>query len=256
MIIDAHVHFDERVDGTAVGAAAELARQAAAANIDRVVALHLDLQPWSAEEVAAAIAPHPAISAFINVHPEHAGAQERLREGIERLGFIGLKLHPRLQEFPVDGEATVRLVRFAGELGVPVLIDAFPDGTHLMQGFEPLRYATLARQCPGTRMIWAHMGGHHVIDFMMLAKRLSNVHFDMSYSLLYFRGSAIPMNMVYAMRSMRFDRIFYGSDYPDRPLGESLQASREVLQSYGVNEDELARLLGGNASRFFGWDTP
>lgn len=253
MIIDAHLHFDERVDGTAAGAAGELARQMAEAGIARVVALHLEMQPWSPQEVAAAIAPHPGIHAFVNVHPGRDGAERALREAVERLGFIGLKLHPRLQEFPVDGEATVRLVRFAGELGIPVLIDAFPDGTHLMQGFDALRYAALARECPGTRIIWAHMGGHHVLDFMMLAKRLPNVFMDMSYSLLYFRGSAVPMNMVYAMRSMRFERIFYGSDYPDRPLGESLQASLEVLRTHGVGEADLGKLLAGNACRFFGW---
>jgi predicted TIM-barrel fold metal-dependent hydrolase len=196
MIVDAHLHFDERVDGTAAGAAAELARQMRLSGIDHVVALHLEMQGWSPEEVATAIAPYPGIHAFVNIHPEHEGAEQKLRYAIERLEFIGLKLHPRLQEHRVDSEATVKLVRLAGELGVPVLIDAFPDGTHLMQGFDCLSYAAVARQCPNTRIIWAHMGGHHVLDFMMLAKRLPNVYMDTSYSLLYYRGSAVPANMV------------------------------------------------------------
>ena len=223
------------------------------AGINHVIALHLEMQPWSAEEVSAAIAPYPGIHAFVNVHPEQEGADLKFRNAIERLGFIGLKLHPRLQDHPVDSENTVKLVRLAGKLGVPVLIDAFPDGTHLMQGFDHLRYAELARQCTGTRIIWAHMGGHHVLDFMMLAKRLPNVYMDMSYSLLYYRSSAVPMNMVYAMRSMRFDKIFYGSDYPDRSLIESLNSSIEVLRANGVGEPELRKLLSGNACRFFGW---
>lgn len=254
MTIDAHVHLDEKVDGTARGAADELARQAREAGVARVLALHLQTQPWTAEDVAAAIAPHSNIRAFINVHPQHPDAGVQLRRGVEELGFVGLKLHPRLQEFVVDSEATVQLVRKAGELGVPVLVDAFPDGTHLMQGFDPIRYANLARQCPGTRIIWAHMGGHHVIDFMMLAKRLPNVHLDCSYSLLYYRGSAVPANMVYAMRSMRFERIFYGSDYPDRALPLSLRESVAVLDSLGVSEQERARLLHDNAKAFFGWE--
>lgn len=252
MIIDAHLHLDEKVDGTAAGAARELARQANEAGISRVLALHLETQPWTAQEVSAAIAPYPAIRAFINVHPGKPGAARALRDGIERFGFIGLKLHPRLQEFGVDDEPTVRLVQLAGEMGVPVLVDAFPDGTHLMQGFSPVRYATLARRCPQTRIIWAHMGGHHVLDFMMLAKRLPNVHFDISYSLLYYRSSGVPADMIYAMRSMRFERIFYGSDYPDRPLGASLRLSLDVLESQ-LTPDELEKIMAGNALRFFGW---
>jgi predicted TIM-barrel fold metal-dependent hydrolase len=253
MIIDAHIHFDEHFDGTVAGSSSEIARQMREAGINHVIALHLEFQPWSPEEVAAAISPHPGIHAFVNIHPHKEGAKQKLLYAVEQLGFIGLKLHPRLQEHPVDSEATIELVRYAGQLGVPVLIDAFPDGTHLMQGFEPLRYAVVARECPGTRIIWAHMGGHFVLDFMMLAKRLPNVYMDMSYSLLYFRGSSVPMNMVYAMRSMRFDRIFYGSDYPDRSLRESLQSSIEVLRANGVGEPDLHKLLAGNACQFFGW---
>jgi predicted TIM-barrel fold metal-dependent hydrolase len=254
MIIDAHVHLDERIDGTVEGAVRELVRQAREAGITRVVALHLDTQPWSLEEVSEAVAPYKEIKAFANVHPESPNAERILENAIQKLGFIGLKLHPRLQEFAVDSAQTVNLVQIAGEIGIPVLLDAFPDGTHLMQGFSPLRYAALARQCPRTNIIWAHMGGHHVIDFMMLAKRLPNVYMDVSYSLLYYRGSSVPMNMVYAMRSMRFERVFYGSDYPDRPLGDSLRSSLEVLRVYGLDDTELQKLLFTNIVRFFGWN--
>ena len=254
MIIDSHVHFDDRIDGTAAGAAGELAKQAREAGIARVIALHLDTQPWSPEEVSEAITPYQEIKAFVNIHPERSDAERLLRNAIENLGFVGLKLHPRLQEFAVDSVQTVKLVNIAGEMGIPVLFDAFPDGTHLMQGFSSLRYAVLAQQCSQTKIIWAHMGGHHVIDFMMLAKRLPNVYMDISYSLLYYRGSSVPMNMVYAMRSMKFERVFYGSDYPDRPLGDSLNSSLEVLRSYGVSDSELQKLMFTNAASFFGWN--
>ncbi|MDO9117211.1 MAG: amidohydrolase family protein [Nitrospira sp.] len=254
MIIDAHLHLDEKVDGTAIGAVRELNRQLEEAAVDRALVLHLEIQPWSAAEVAEAISKFPRIRAFINVHPHGADPERSLREGIEGLGYIGLKLHPRLQRFGVDDDQTVRLVKAAGEMNVPVLIDAFPDGTHLMQGFSPLRYASLAKQCPGTRIIWAHMGGHHVMDFMMLAKRLPNVYFDISYSLLYYQMSSIPGDMIYAMRSMKFDRIFYGSDYPDRSVAVTLELSRQFMQSQGLSEEVMTKILGLNARDFFGWD--
>jgi predicted TIM-barrel fold metal-dependent hydrolase len=253
VIIDAHLHLDERVDGTAFGAAMELDRQLAAADVDAAVVLHLQQQPWSAEEFAAAIEHFPRLRGFINVHPAQAQSQQILAHAIENLGYIGLKLHPRLQGFAVDDPQTSALVKAAGELNVPVLIDAFPDGTHLLQGFSAIKYALLARECPQTRIIWAHMGGHHVLDFMMLAKRLPNVYLDFSYSLLYYQTSAVPQNMVYAMRSLKFERIFYGSDYPDRSIAETLKFTLDYLLDSGLSEEEITRVMGLNAQQFFGW---
>lgn len=253
MIIDAHLHLDDKFDGTAQGAAHELDRQLADAGVARAIVLQLEFQSWSAEDVSKAISMYPRLRSFINVHPNRGEPIRLLREGIDKLGYIGLKLHPRLQEFEVDDERTVRLVQAAGEMNVPVLIDAFPDGTHLMQGFSPLKYAWLAKQCPNTRIIWAHMGGHYVLDFMMLAKRLPNVYFDFSYSLLYYQTSSIPVDMVYAMRSMKFDRIFYGSDYPNRPIAASLDLSRQFLQRQGLEAEDMVKIMGRNAQDFFGW---
>lgn len=254
MIIDAHVHLDETVDNTAKGAVEELHRQLLEADISRAVVLHLEAQPWSAEEVAEAVSLSPRVVGFINIHPYIAHAKEQLLSGIETLGYVGLKLHPRLQEFDIDDVRTVKLVQQAGEIGIPVLVDAFPDGTHLMQGFSALKYAKLAQQCPETKIIIAHMGGHHVIDFMMLAKRLPNIYFDISFSLLYYQTSSVPVDMVYAMRSMRFERILYGSDYPDRSILISLQKSLEFLKNQDINEEQLDRIMFRNAKELFGWD--
>lgn len=253
MIIDTHVHLDDKFDGTAQGAAAELDCQLADSGVSRAIVLQLEVQPWSEDEVAEALSCYPRLKGFINVHPNKGDPERLLRDGIERSGYIGLKLHPRLQEFEVDDERTVRLVQMAGEMNVPVLIDAFPDGTHLMQGFSPIKYALLAQRCPGTRIIWAHMGGHHVIDFMMLAKRLPNVYFDFSYSLLYYQNSSVPYDMVYAMRSMRFKRIFYGSDYPDRTIAASLDGTLSYLSRQGLDQNAMDQVMGLNASEFFGW---
>ena len=252
-IIDSHLHLDEKFDGTALGASGELNRQLSEAGITRAVVLHLEAQPWSAEDVSEAISKYPRLCGFINIHPNTNNANKLLRYGIEKLGYIGLKLHPRLQEFELNDIRTIRLVQCAGEMNIPVLIDAFPDGTHLMQGFSPLNYSMLAKQCPNTRIIWAHMGGHYVIDFMMLAKRLPNVFFDFSYSLIYFKQSSIPQNMVFSMRSMKFDRIFYGSDYPDRTISETVHSSLSCLRNLGVDEPDLCKIMGLNAKHFFGW---
>ena len=253
MIIDAHLHLDPTVDGTAMGAAKELDRQLTEAGIDHAIVLHLETQLWSVEDTAAAILEYPRLHGFINIHPYAKSAISQLYRGIDNLHYIGLKLHPRLQEFEINDDRTVSLVRAAGERDIPVLIDAFPDGTHLMQGFSAINYAMLAKKCPETRIIWAHMGGHYVLDFMMLAKRLPNVYMDLSYSLLYYQNSPTVDNMIYAMRSLNCDRIFYGSDYPDRPIDVSISSSIKIFKEKGLMNEEIEKIIKKNALDFFQW---
>jgi predicted TIM-barrel fold metal-dependent hydrolase len=252
-IIDTHLHLSPQVSGVAAIAAATLDNDLAACNVERAVVLHLLAQPWSVDEFAEAISRTKRLSGFINVDPLQEDACIRLRDGIENLGFIGLKLHPRLQQFDLDHPSVCRLVGFAGEIGVPVLIDAFPDGDWLMMGFDPLAFARLARACPRTRIIIGHFGGHHCIDFMMLAKRLPNVWFDLSYSLLYYAGSPVVSNLLYCCRSMKYRRIMYGSDYPDRDIASSVRMSLETFDSFDIAEQDLDRLLVNNALECFGW---
>ena len=253
-VIDAHVHLDPANGATAREAVDRLIAGLDKAGIRRAVVLHLEMQPWSAEEVAAALARHGSrLKGMVNIHPFAPGAAKLLRRAVRDLGYSGLKLHPRLQRYPLEDRRTLALVRAAGKLGVPVVIDAFPDGDWLMQGFDPLAFARLARACPDARIVVAHMGGHRVLDFMMIAKRVPNLFFDASYALLYYRASSVPGDMAYAMRSLRFSRVFYGSDHPDRPLDESLAASLRVFKQNGIEGKDLERILYRNAEEFFGW---
>lgn len=254
-IIDTHVHLSPRISSNASVAAEALEHDLGVSNVQRAVVLHLLAQPWSAEEFSEAISNSKRLLAFINIDPFSTDADKQLRTGIEKLGFIGLKLHPRLQRFDLDDPVVHRLVGFAGEIGVPVLIDAFPDGDWLMMGFDPLAFARVARNCPQTRIIVGHFGGHHCLDFMMLAKRLPNVWFDLSYSLLYYEGAAVVQNLLYCCRSMKFQRVFYGSDYPDRDIATTVRRSLDLLLAHGIAGAELDRLMSKNAKEFFGWTT-
>jgi len=253
-VIDTHAHLDDRIEGPAENAARELNDALEESGVVRSIVLQLNFQRWTMEEFAEAIAPYQRLVGFANVHPDQPDAINKLGRAVKDFQFQGLKLHPRLMQHEIDGENTIKLVRHAGELGVPVTICGFPDGDWLMQGGTMLKYANLAKACPDTNIIVAHMGGHHVIDLMMLVKRVKNLFLDTSYSLLYYRGSTHVQNMIYAMRSMRFERIFYGSDYPDRTVAETLGQSRQVMIDHGMTDEEMDAILYQNAKEFFAWE--
>jgi predicted TIM-barrel fold metal-dependent hydrolase len=249
-IIDAHVHLDDRKSEDLHSSFALLNSEMDEAKIAQCVLLHLECQPWRLEDYAQIIPKYPKILNFANVHPYVENAKKTLERAVTEFGFCGLKLHPRLNGFKVDDPRVIDLTNFAGQLRIPVLIDAFPDGTILMAGFDPIEYARLAQAAPKTQFIWAHSGGHHCLDFMMLCRRLDNVSMDISYSYLYFRGSSVVQNLNYMMRSMRFKKIFYGSDFPDRGLKESLDLSLIEMDTFGFSEGEKAAILGGNFEEF------
>ena len=251
--IDTHLHLSPDVSRDAKVAAQSLATDLAASNVTRGIVLHLQAQPWSADEFAEALAPHPNLRGFINIHPGEADASKKLRDGIEKLRFVGLKLHPRLQRFDMGSSDTLRLVAAAGEMNIPVLIDAFPDGDWLRMGFNPLAFAMLAENCPNTRIVVAHFGGHHCLDFMMLAKRLPNIWFDLSFSLLYYAGSPVVANLLYCCRSMGYRRVMYGSDYPDRSIAVSMERSLQTFSDGGISADNVKALVWKNAVECFGW---
>ena len=252
-VIDAHLHLNQDQYPNIEEAFADLQQQLIESEIDKGLLLHLEVQNYELEHFKPLIKKYDRIEAFVNLNPYCEKAPNKLSEAYDKWGFIGLKLHPRLQNISLMDYRTIRLCQLAGDLNFPVLIDAFPDGSGLLQGFESTKYALLAKACPKTRFIWAHMGGHKVIDFMMLAKRCSNVWMDCSYSLLYYRSSAVTQNLIYAMKSMGFNRIFYGSDYPDRKIKVTLEESLKVFYEFDIKDEPLKKILYYNAKEFFSW---
>lgn len=244
-IIDAHVHLDDRNGVSAAVAARDLASQMKDSGIGHAVALHLLWQPWSVEEFASAIAGHEEITGFVNIDPLCSAALNDLERG-RNLGFSGVKLHPRMQKYRPDDARCVALVRAAGELGMPVLLDCFPDGDWLLSGLSLLQYANLARQSPRTTIIVAHAAGHHCLDLLMIAKRVPNMWMDISYSLLYYESPVVDA-LFYLMKSMRYERVMFGTDFPDRSLRVSVDRSLELFDRFAVESDAAEKILWKNA---------
>jgi predicted TIM-barrel fold metal-dependent hydrolase len=245
IVIDSHLHLDDRSGGSAAQAVERLLDEMKRARVSHACVLHLLTQPWDIDTVASALAGRPTLTGFANVDPMSATAHADLQRAGE-LGFRGLKLHPRLQKYRPSDSKCVSLVRLAGELQMPVIIDCFPDGDWLLAGLSVLDYACLAKQSPDTIIVVAHAAGHHCLDLMMLLKRVPNLWLDLSYSLLYYGGPVVDA-LFYCMRSLRYERALFGTDYPDRPLDVSVRTSLELFERFGVNQEAREKVLWKNA---------
>jgi uncharacterized protein len=244
-IVDAHLHLDDRDGASAEQAAQRLVDEMAGCGVSHAIVLHLAFQRWSMEDVAQALASRPMLTGFVNIDPQASDALATI-DRAAALGFRGLKLHPRLQKYRPDDAACIALVRRAGERGWPVVIDCFPDGHWLLDGLDVRQYGRLAQQAPEARVVVAHAAGHHCLDLLMIAKRVPNLWMDLSYSLLYYDGPVVD-NLFYAMRSIRHERVNFGTDYPDRALAVSVQRSLALFDRHGLTGEARDKILCKNA---------
>jgi len=159
---------------------------------------------------------------FASVVPNPADfAIKELKYAIQELGLRGLKLHPGMQGFCLRSPHVWRVLRFSGELGVPVIIHTmFGDFSTLYFKAYPAPwlnsaedYALLPFISPETLIILAHMGGSfHFEDALEIATN-PNVYVDTSYSLITtVMRIGLDLFAEY-VRALGSEKFIFGSDY-------------------------------------------
>ena len=249
-IFDTHLHLDNNFKNPNQ-ALNFLNEKLKKQNVEKYTLIHMENDKWNMADFSKACSKHNNIKKIINIDPTKKNFDKRFLESIKLYKFEGLKLHPRLHNFSLRSENVNCLIKIAHKNNLPIIIDAFPDGNSLMQKIIPLDYAFLAKKFNNTKFIWAHMGGHQVIEFLLLAKRLKNVILDFSYTLLYYQNSSIEKDILFSFKSMKYDRIIFGSDYPDRTIEKTYSQINIILKKNKVTKSNLEKIMYLNASKLF-----
>ena len=175
-----------------------------------------------------------------------------LNESI-KLGCIGFKIHPRIYKHSLDDLKISELCVAAQEIGVPIQICSFDDGTWNRLAITKDQFSNLADKFPKTNFIFMHAGGHRVIDFMLLARRRPNVHLDLSFSLNYFNVQAIHELYSFCIGSMNGRQWIFGSDFPSVNFDLAIDLIKNNL--YTISNSEKVKILNDifleNARKLF-----
>jgi predicted TIM-barrel fold metal-dependent hydrolase len=195
-------------------------------------------------------AKHPLTMPIATVHPYDGSAALKELSRVASRGVKVLKIHPHTQRFDASDPRVLALVKHAGTLGVVVLM----DNANILPG-DSERLFNLAVQAPRTKFIFAHMGAMNFRFWNMLALARTadgffadNIHFDISGTVLLAADSPIEQEFVWTLRNVGIDHVLLGSDYPQMPLGKTVDA----LERLGLDEDEMRKILSGNARKLFG----
>lgn len=243
MIFDMHMHIEA---GTSLGwqmSAEDCIRAMDEAGVERSAVMTLTdlpgLNPRGLELIAEACNSYPdRLYGFVRLNPAYLETSRRLlKQAVTELGFKGLKLHPVSTLQHPGGAATIDLIRYAGELGVPTL---FHCGDEPLS--TPLSIAQAAAACPDAVIILGHMGGYfHVNEALEVAERFPNVILETS-------AMPYPDKILTAVERIGAERVVFGSDGP--VSSPALERQKVVIASLGAEHADL--VLGGNAEKLLG----
>jgi len=217
------------------------------------------------EQVANFIQNHPnRFVGFgsIDLSKNQAYVEEKIKE-IDRLGLKGVKLIPTLQFFnPVKANKNMqRLFEYCERKGKIVTCHTGCDPyvweePHFSQDANPQYLKSIVQDFRTVPVILAHMGcysskspGIWFDEALELGKENENVWFDIA---------AVPYVVTREKfvdrirRTVGFDRVLFGSDYPT-VSGVSIESMiAEVKTSEYLTEEEKEKILGLNAMRLLG----
>ncbi|HZE04746.1 MAG TPA: amidohydrolase family protein, partial [Solirubrobacteraceae bacterium] len=242
-IFDCHTHIGcADPDGSCFGAA-EL--RAALGLVDGRAVVFPLAEPGSYrtanEQVIAAAHADGRLVPFCRVDPLHGGVREAAR-AVE-LGAAGIKLHPRAERFGLAEPGVRRVVAFADERRLPVIVHAGRGIPSL--GRDAL---TLAHQFPRAPIILAHLAISDLAWIWREAADRRNLFFDTAWW-----NTADQLAL---MAMVPPGQILFASD---APYGRTVAAASIVLRAalgVGLSAEQIRAIAGGQLERLLAGADP
>ncbi|PHM21019.1 MAG: amidohydrolase [Curvibacter sp. PD_MW3] len=172
-------------------------------------------------------------------------ALDEVERAIRQLGLAGIDLEPGFGEPPrhPDDPIYFPVYELCAQLGVPVFLMTGPT-TPDPRFNDPAPLAKLAQTFPKLPIVAYHGYWPNVQQIIGVAFRYDNIRIvpDMY---LFLPGSSA---FVEAANGFLADQLLFGSSYPFRPIGQTI----EDFLKLGFKENILDKLLYRNGAELFG----
>jgi predicted TIM-barrel fold metal-dependent hydrolase len=248
-INDAHFHLDNRTKNLneQISFIKKLRQDF---EIDKFTFIQLSRSKYSLKEHLSLLEIFPGSNLAVQVNPIHQENPEVFLKQLADSGITTIKLHPRLDEYSLQDSKVASIMKIIEELDFSVYICSFWDGTWDRYGLQIEDYGKLADRHPGTRFVWSHFGGHKILDFMFMLRRRPNVWADISLTQHYFFSGSVTQDLLYAIASLRGERLLFGTDFPEIGFKE---IHKIIEEKYKPKLDQvvLNRLMRENYNSFF-----
>ncbi|MDA0184146.1 amidohydrolase family protein [Solirubrobacter phytolaccae] len=189
----------------------------------------------------AAAASSDRLEAFCRLDPRDHPAEEARR--CLDAGAVGIKLHPRAEQFGMDEPGVREIITIAHERKVPVLI-------HAGRGIPALGQTTVAlsSEFPDARLILAHGAISDLAWLWHVLPEHRNVFIDTSWW--------NPADLIALFALVDPSHIVWASDSPyGLPITAAFTHARCALQA-GVSDEALRSIMGGQMARLVAGEDP
>lgn len=190
--------------------------------------------PWEADGPLTEELKNTNWRVAMSVNPRLPRADRLVQQGFDA-GVGAVRLYPCVHDYEEDGGEAVDVCRFAGQLGLPVILTLRMEDErmqYLLRQRNPdfARIRSLAQQCPGTKFLLSNCLVHQVEELLPLP---ANVWFDTAG----FKGEFYLEDQ----KSIPPERILFGSFSP-------LQAVSSAV--FSVPEAQKEWVMGRNFRAF------
>ncbi len=239
-VVDAHQHLGPcRVFDAHVG------REEVVACLERheleailVMPFPGDPDPGATHDAIAALAAETGgrVRGIVNTSPHSDGYAAEAERCVRELGFVALKLHTVGHAVEPTSRDGRRVFAEGARLGVPVMVhtggvgEPFASPTHVLPA---------ARAHPELPIVLAHAGmGVATRQAGIIAGECPNVYLETSWCSI--------LDTRWLLDTVGAGRVMLGSDAP-----ENLPVELAKYEALDLDEDDLARCLGGTAREVF-----
>ena len=167
-----------------------------------------------------------------------------IEDNIQNPAFVGIKIHPAVNNLYADDEAYRPAYEAAKKFGLPLLSHTWALTSNPNQKFSvPELFEKYIREYPEVSFIFGHSGGrvNGIKKAVEIGRRYPNAYYDLA-------GDIYDRRLVeFIAGRVGADRLLFGSDLgwfdPACQIGMVLGAD--------LASEEKELILGGNASRLF-----
>lgn len=169
---------------------------------------------------------------------------------IKKLGYIGIKLHPRISRIDLSNKYLPEIIKEANNINLSVLLCTYFWGMNKGSCRNNLTdLHALLCHIPNEKIILLHGGAVNLLEVSEMVRCFKHVLLDLSFTLIKYEGSSIDLDIRYLFN--KFDRrICVGSDSPE--FSQSVLRRRFEEFSSGLCAEKKSNIAHMNLASHLG----